>query len=105
MPSQTCAGGATAGADSARRLNRSSQSSARSRRYVTGQQPLETPAGRATQRAEGILRRQSVMQLGIGVVHRSMQSLSWIKPRRIQLFTVPSGAPSRPATSAKVKLS
>ena len=61
---------------------------------VAGQQPLETPAGRATQRAEGIFGRQSVTQLGIGVLHRSMQPLSWIRPRRIQLFTVPSGAPS-----------
>ena len=47
----------------------------------------------AAQRAEGIFGRESVAQFGVGVIHRSMQPLSRIRLRRIQLFTVPSGAP------------
>ena len=46
---------------------------------------------------------QSLAQLGAIVLHWSMQPLSRIRLRRIQLFTVPSGAFSRPATSSKVR--
>ena len=81
--SQTCAGGSTAGADSDRRLILSSQSCDQIAQVrVTGQQPLEAPAGRAAQRAEGIFGRKPVAQFGVTVVHRSMQSLSRIRLRR-----------------------
>ena len=102
--SKIAAGGSTAGADSASRLSRSSQSSTESARLgIIGHQPLDALAGGAAQRAEGIVGGESVAQLGVSVVHRSTHLLSWIRLRRIQLFTVPRGAPRRAATSPAVR--
>ena len=70
---------------------------------VGGQQPLEAPAGGAPEGAEGVFGGQPLAQLGMIVLHGSMQPLSRIRLRRIQLLTVPSGAFSRPATSSKVR--
>jgi hypothetical protein len=69
---------------------------------VGRQQALEAPAGGAPQGAEDVFGGQSIAQLGTVVLHWSMQPLSRIRLRRIQLFTVPSGAFSRPATSSNV---
>ena len=66
---------------------------------VARQQPLETAALEAAQRAQCVFGRELVAQFGVGVIHRSIQSLSRSRLRRTQLFTVPIGTPTWTAAS------
>ena len=57
---------------------------------------LETAARRAAQRPQHVLRGEAVNELGVVRFHFAAPSRHWrrlCKPRRIQLFTVPSGLP------------
>src|ERR1041384_7746135 len=74
--------------------------------------PPETAARTTGQRAEHVFGRQPLHQLWVAVSHCSRHFCRLIRPRRIQLFTVPSGICSlcvspvcvRPSKNASVTL-
>ena len=63
---------------------------------------LEAPARGAAQRSERVLGRKQVQVFRLVAFHDSRHRLSAVSPRRIQLFTDPSGSPISLATSVCV---
>ena len=63
---------------------------------------LEAPARGTAQRPERELGRKQVEVFRLVAFHDSRHRLSAVSPRRIQLFTDPSGSPISPATSVCV---
>ncbi len=64
---------------------------------------LRRPALLAREHAEGKLAGKRPVVVAFPVrrlAHRSRQSLSFARPRLIQLFIVPSGTPVRPASAS-----
>ena len=83
------------------RASGSSRSSQSRTRWRSAASSRSRPANRRrapAQHAGHVIRGQAVLQIGVAVVH-SMHLLSRCRPRRIQLFTVPSGASRRAAMS------
>ena len=98
MAVQTCSGGACGGrarASGSAVLPSRAPAGAARRPRAAG---LRTGVARPRAHAGHVIRGQAVLQIGVAVVH-SMHLLSRCRPRRIQLFTVPSGASRRAAMS------
>ena len=93
MLGRACGGRARASGSS-----RSSQSRTRWRSPASSRSRPANRRRAPAQHAGHVIRGQAVLQIGVAVVH-SMHLLSRCRPRRIQLFTVPSGASRRAAMS------